>query len=81
MFYNTNSTFFKAYKEILDEIKTKNESVANDYKVLIDLIFVAYMLAESAIDPEEELDGASFTEELKSNWSINLSKILKKWKS
>ena len=81
MFYNTNSTFYKAYKEILDEIKSKNNSIASDYKVLIDLIFVGYMLAESQIDPEEEFDGASFIEELKSNWAISLSKILKRWKS
>lgn len=81
MFYNTNSTFYKAYKEILDEIKSKNKSIASDYKVLIDLIFVGYMLAESQIDPEEEFDGASFIEELKSNWAISLSKILKRWKS
>jgi hypothetical protein len=81
MFYNTNSTFYRAYKEILDEIKSKNESIASDYKVLIDLIFVAYMLAESQIDPEEEFDGESFVEELKSNWAISLSKILKRWKN
>ena len=81
MFYNTNSTFYKAYKEILDEIKSKNNSIASDYKVLIDLIFVGYMLAESQIDPEEKFDGESFIEELKSNWAINLSKILKRWKS
>ena len=81
MFYNTNSTFYRAYKEILDEIKSKNESIASDYKVLIDLIFVAYMLAESQIDPEEVFDGESFVEELKSNWAISLSKILKRWKN
>lgn len=81
MFYNTNSTFYAAYKEILEEIKSKNEEVANDYKVLIDLIFVGYMLAESQIDPEEETSGKMFIEELKSNWSISLSKILKKWKN
>jgi hypothetical protein len=81
LFYNTNSTFYKAYKKILDEIKSKNEEVASDYRVLLDLIFVGYMLAESKIDPEEQIDGASFTNELKNYWSIDLSKILKKWKS
>jgi hypothetical protein len=80
IFYNTNSTFYKAYKEILQEIQSKNEQVANDYRVLIDLIFVGYMLAESKIDPDEEIDGASFADEIKQYWALDLSKILKKWK-
>jgi hypothetical protein len=81
IFYNTNSTFFKAYSEILDELKGENAELANKYRVLMDLIFVGYMLAESTIDPNEKMDGASFTDEIKQYWSINLSKILKKWNS
>jgi len=80
IFYNTNSTFYRAYKEILEEIKSKNEQVANDYRVLIDLIFVGYMLAESKLDPDEKIDGASFADEIKQYWALDLSKILKKWK-
>jgi hypothetical protein len=81
IFYNTNSTFFKAYSEILIELKAENAELANKYRVLMDLIFVGYMLAESTIDPNEKMDGASFTDEIKQYWSINLSKILKKWNS
>jgi hypothetical protein len=81
IFYNTNSTFFKAYSEILNELKAENAELANKYRVLMDLIFVGYMLAESTIDPNEKMDGASFTDEIKQYWSINLSKILKKWNS
>jgi len=79
LFYNTNSTFYKAYSEILNELKEQNEELANNYKVLLDLIFVGYMLAESSIDPNEKMDGASFIDELKLHWSLNLTKILKKW--
>lgn len=79
LFYNTNSTFYKAYNDILSELKNQNEDLATKYKVLLDLIFVGYMLAESSIDPNEKMDGASFTDEIKQYWSINLSKILKKW--
>lgn len=81
LFYNTNSTFYKAYNEILEELKEKDDELANQYRILMDLIFVGYMLAESNIDPNEQMDGASFTDELKQYWSINLSKILKKWNS
>jgi hypothetical protein len=81
LFYNTNSTFYKAYSDILNELKLQNEDLANKYRVLLDLVFVGYMLAESAIDPNETMDGASFSDELKQYWSLNLSKILKKWNS
>lgn len=81
LFYNTNSTFYKSYVEILHELKSKNESIAEQYKVLIDLIFVGYMLAESNIDPNEKMDGSSFTNELKAYWALHMSKILKKWKN
>lgn len=81
LFYNTNSTFYKAYSDILDELKDKDSELANKYKVLLDLIFVGYMLAESNIDPNETMDGATFSNELKQYWAINLSKILKKWNS
>lgn len=79
LFYNTNSTFYKAYSDILNELKGENVELANKYRVLIDLIFVGYMLAESNIDPNEKMDGSSFTDEIKQYWSLNLSKILKKW--
>ncbi len=79
LFYNTNSTFYKAYSDILNELKEENNELANKYRVLMDLIFVGYMLAESTIDPNEKMDGASFINEIKQYWAINLSKILKKW--
>jgi hypothetical protein len=65
----------------LNELKNKNEVISEQYKVLIDLIFVGYMLAESNIDPNEKMDGATFTNELKAYWALHMSKILKKWKS
>lgn len=81
MTYNTNSTFFKAYEEILNELKTRDNELAENYRVLIDLIFVGYMLAESKIEPESQYEGEEFIEDIKSNWSKELSKILKKWQS
>jgi hypothetical protein len=78
LIYNTNSTFYKAYRDILNEL---DSDLATDYKVLIDLIFVGYMLAEGKIDPEEELAGIDFMNTIKGNWAIELSKILRKWKN
>ena len=81
LIYNTNSTFYRAYGEILNELKSNNSQLAENYKVLIDLIFVAYMLAESKINPESEYEGEEFMEEMKNNWAGQLSKILKKWQN
>ena len=81
MTYNTNSTFFKAYEEILNELKKRDNELAENYRVLIDLIFVGYMLAESKIEPESQYEGEEFMEDVKNNWSKELSKILKKWQN
>lgn len=81
MIYNTNSTFYRAYEAILNELKERDNQLAEDYKVLIDLIFVGYMLAESKIEPESEYEGEEFMEDIKNNWSRELSKILKKWQN
>lgn len=81
LFYNTNSVFFKEYKSILDHIASKNSELAKDYKVLIDLVFVGYMMAESKIDPDENIDGGTFMNEIKSNWANDLARMLKKWRN
>jgi hypothetical protein len=81
LIYNTNSTFFKAYSAILIELEANNKRLAEDYKVLIDLIFVAYMLAESKIDSETSYEGDEFMETIKANWAMELSRILRKWQS
>jgi len=39
------------------------------------------MLAESNIDPNENMDGSTFTNEVKAYWALHMSKILKKWKN
>jgi len=80
LFYNTNSVFFREYKSILDDIASKNSELAKEYKVLIDLVFVGYMMAESKIDPNENIDGSTFMNEIKSNWANDLARMLKKWR-
>lgn len=81
LIYNTNSTFYKAYDDILNELKTKDNKLAENYKVLIDLIFVGYMLAESKVDPESEYQGDEYMDDIKNNWARELSKILRKWQN
>ena len=58
-------------------LKREIMSLLKTMEVLIDLIFVGYMLAESKIEPKSQYEGEEFMEDIKSNWSKELSKILK----
>lgn len=79
LLYNTNSQFYKALKKMLETINMQNSEVAGKLRVLIDLIFVSYMLAESRIDPNKEMSGQLFMEDLKHFWSREITGIIKKW--
>jgi hypothetical protein len=39
------------------------------------------MIAESNIDPNEGMKGIQFANDLKSFWSLNMTKILRKWQN
>ena len=79
MIYNTNSSFYKKYKSILDQLKTENSGLAENYKILIDLIFVGYLLAESNIDPNKKIEGIDFISDIRTEWSRQLRDVLKEW--
>lgn len=79
MIYNTNSIFYKKYKSILDQLKSENLELAESYKILIDLIFVGYLLAESNIDPNRKMDGIDFISDIRTEWSRQLRDVLKEW--
>lgn len=79
MIYNTNSEFYKNYSRILDALRDKNRELADDYKVLIDLIFVGYLLAEANIDPNKQMNGIDFINDMRLYWSRQLRDILRGW--
>ena len=78
--YNTNSTFHKEYSNILNDLKKDNIEMAEKYKVLIDFIFVGYLLAESKIDPNEAVDAKTTMDQLKQYWNMEMVKMMKLWK-
>ena len=54
--------------------------MAEKYKVLIDFIFVSYLLAESKIDPNEAVDAKTTMDQLKQYWNMEMVKMMKLWK-
>ena len=78
--YNTNSTFHKEYANILNNLKKDNLEIAEKYKILIDFIFVGYLLAESKIDPNEAVDAKTTMDQLKQYWNMEMVKMMKLWK-
>jgi hypothetical protein len=78
--YNTNSHFHKEYTNILNDLKRDNLEMAEKYKVLIDFIFVGYLLAESKIDPNETIDAKTTMDLLKQHWNMEMVKMMKLWK-
>lgn len=75
MIYNTNSPYYASYKSLLQNIENENELIAKKYKTLIDFIFVGYMMAEASIDPNDEMMGFEFMDEIKSKWATQLNKF------
>ena len=47
LIYNNNSGFRKNYARFFDVLAQKDEKLSRDFEVLVDLIFISYMLGES----------------------------------
>jgi hypothetical protein len=76
LIYNTNSKFYQSYREIFDKLSQTNNEVANQYQLLIDLIFVSYMLAESDL-PAGQHDTTYIQEMFKNFWTNRMSEVLR----
>lgn len=80
--YNTNHVFCNKYFELLNNIKSNNETDGIDKQqilVLIDLIIIAYSMAESQFQPDQNYKAEDFLEDLMRNWGKYLRDLLKKW--
>jgi len=77
--YNTRSTFYNKLNSILDEIGAKDKAIESDVRVLIDLIFCSYLLAEGTLDFSLERRQELTLDSLKTAWSNQLIEILSKW--
>lgn len=77
--YNTRSTFYTKLNSILKEIGDKDKAIESDVRVLIDLIFCSYLLAEGTLDFSLERRQELSMDSLKTAWSNQLIEILSKW--
>lgn len=77
--YNTRSDFYKKYDSILSSIGSNDPQNEGSTRVLIDLIFCAYLLAEGTMDFGLETKQEFTLDKLKTEWSHQLSEILARW--
>ena len=73
--YNTGSSFHKTYQELFDKLAQENREVAQQYQLLVDLIFISFMLAESDL-PDGEHETGYLQDTLKNLWSVRMSELM-----
>ena len=79
--YNTNHVFSSKYFQILNDLKTEDTANLNQQQILIliDLLLIAYSMAESQFDPEATYKAEDFFEDMMRNWGKFLRDLLKTW--
>jgi len=81
--YNTNHVFSNKYFQILNELKSSEDSSNNlnqqQILILVDLLLIAYSMAESQFDKEATLKAEDFLEDLMRNWGKFLRDLLRTW--
>lgn len=81
--YNTNHVFSNKYFQILNDLKSSEDSSNNlnqqQILILVDLLLIAYSMAESQFDKDATLRAEDFLEDLMRNWGKFLRDLLKTW--
>ena len=80
--YNTNHVFSKKYFQVLDELKALGDDATlpqQQIMILIDLLLIAYSLAESQFEREATFKAEDFFEDMMRNWGKFLRDLLKTW--
>jgi len=79
--YNTKHVFFERYFTILNHLKDNgnNENFQEEILVLIDLLVVAFSLAESEFDRDANHKAGDFFEDLMTSWGKHLRNLFNTW--
>ena len=81
--YNTNHIFSTKYFQILENLRSLEDSPVNlnqqQILILVDLLLIAYSMAESQFDKDATLRAEDFLEDLMRNWGKFLRDLLKTW--
>ena len=75
LIYNNNSGFRKNYSKFFTVLAQKDDKLARDFEVLVDLIFISYMLGESDI-PEGSYNAVFFQNVMKQNWANRMEELM-----
>lgn len=79
--FNTGSTFYRSYSQILGEISSENEELAKNVRVLIDLLLCGFVLSIDSISESEEFKWETGKRKLKYYWTEFTSKLFKEWQN
>ena len=81
--YNTNHIFNKKYFQVLENLmesgETNNSLNHKQILILVDLLLIAYSIAESHFDEDANYQAKDFFEDLMFHWGKALRDLLKTW--
>jgi hypothetical protein len=81
--YNTNHIFNKKYFQVLENLmvsgETNNSLNHKQILILVDLLLIAYSIAESHFDEDASYQAKDFFEDLMFHWGKALRDLLKTW--
>jgi hypothetical protein len=80
--YNTSHVFSSKYFQLLNELRSPDETNKVNQQqilILIDLLLIAYSMAESQFDPLSTFKAEDFFEDMMRNWGKFLRDLLKTW--
>lgn len=80
--YNTNHVFSKKYFEIINELNSLGENhnlQQQQFMILIDLLLIAYSMAESQFDRDANYKAEDFFEDIMRHWGISLRNLMRTW--
>ena len=64
---------------VLDVLQGQNPELARNYRVLIDVIFMAYALAEGSLDYDAEQKQGDTARRIQGEWAINMNHLMESW--
>lgn len=75
LIYNSNSGFRKNYSKFFNMLAEKDSHLAKEFEVLVDVIFLSFMLGESDL-PDGEFKTKFFQDNIKQSWAMRMEEIM-----
>jgi hypothetical protein len=75
LIYNSNSGFRKNYSKFFNILAEKDARLSKEFEVLVDVIFLSFMLGESDL-PDGEFKTKFFQDNMKQSWALRMEEIM-----